>query len=209
MTLNLDLNSLTFLAFFAVVLAAHQFPLPWTANKFNLLFASYLSYAAWNRAFFPLLVVSTCVDYELARWMGRLGSKSGRGALLAVSPALNLGLLGFFKYGSFLSENFAAVVGTIGLGYVPPVIDVVLPLGISFYTFETISDLIDAYRRRIEPSKSFLDYALFLTFFAHLVAGPIVRARDFLPQCLREKTCVARAVRLGHLHHGCRVIRIM
>ena len=176
-------NSLTFLVFFAVVLAAHQLPLPWTVKKLNLLLASYLFYAAWSPPFVLLLIVSACVDYGLARWMGRLGSKSGRGALLAASLVLNLGLLGFFKYGNFLGENLAAFAAEFGVHYVPPAIDVILPLGISFYTFETISYTIDVYRRRIEPWESFLDYALFLTFFPHLVAGPIVRADDFLPQC--------------------------
>ncbi len=180
-------NSLTFLVFFAVVLAAHQLPLTWTVKKFNLLLASYLFYAAWSPPFVLLLIVSACVDYGLARWMGRLRENSARGALLAVSLALNLGLLGFFKYGNFLRENLAALVAAFGVHYAPPPIDVILPLGISFYTFETISYLIDVYRRRIEPWESFLDYALFLTFFPHLVAGPIVRAHDFLPQCVRPK----------------------
>jgi alginate O-acetyltransferase complex protein AlgI len=180
-------NSLTFLVFFAIVLAAHQLPLPWTAKKIHLLFVSYVFYAAWSPPFVLLLIVSACVDYGLARWMGRLRSKGGRGALLAASLGLNLGLLGFFKYGNFFGENLAYFLKLFGIHYEPPAIDIILPLGISFYTFETISYLIDVYRRRIEPWQSFLDYALFLTFFPHLVAGPIVRAHDFLPQCVRPR----------------------
>jgi alginate O-acetyltransferase complex protein AlgI len=176
-------NSLTFLVFFAVVWAVHQLPLPWTLKKVNLLLASYAFYAAWNPPFVLLLIISACVDYWLAQKMGRLRSTVARRSLLVVSLLLNLGLLGFFKYGNFLRDTFTAFVAPFGVRYEAPAFSIILPLGISFYTFETISYLIDVYRRRIEPWDSFLDYALFLTFFPHLVAGPIVRARDFLPQC--------------------------
>jgi D-alanyl-lipoteichoic acid acyltransferase DltB (MBOAT superfamily) len=190
-------NSLTFLAFFAVVLIVHQLPLSWTLKKVNLLLASYLFYAAWNPPFVLLLFISACADYFLARKMARLESLIARRSLLAVSLTLNLGLLGFFKYGNFIRGNFAAFAGTIGIHYNPPPLDIILPLGISFYTFETVSYLIDVYRRRIEPWKSFLDYALFLTFFPHLVAGPIVRARDFLPQCAQPRKASATQFEWG------------
>jgi alginate O-acetyltransferase complex protein AlgI len=190
-------NSLTFLVFFAVVWTLHQLPLPWTAKKINLLLASYAFYAAWNPPFVLLLFLSACVDFKLARQMGRLQSKTARRSLLILSLVLNLGLLGFFKYGNFFRENFAALVARFGVHYQPSPFDIILPLGISFYTFETISYLIDVYRRRIEPWESFLDYALFLTFFPHLVAGPIVRAHDFLPQCLQPRRASAAQVEWG------------
>ncbi len=190
-------NSLTFLVFFSIVWGAHQLPLPWTIKKVNLLVASYLFYAAWNPPFVVLLVISAFADYWLARTMGRLESTAARRTLLVISLALNLGLLGFFKYGNFLRDSFAALVAPIGIHYQPPALSIILPLGISFYTFETISYLIDVYRRRIEPWNSLLDYALFLTFFPHLVAGPIVRARDFLPQCTHPRRPSASQVEWG------------
>jgi len=178
-------NSLTFIAFFAAVLVIHNLPLPWTLKKINLVVASCLFYAAWNPPFVLLLMLSAVVDFRLARWMGSTESPRGRRAILIASLVLNLGLLSFFKYGGFILDNFRAAVALLGIDYHPPRPDIILPLGISFYTFETISYLIDVYRRKIAPWPSFVDYALFLTFFPHLVAGPIVRARDFLPQCER------------------------
>ena len=119
------------------------------------------------------------VDFVL----DRVEHPTGRRAVLIASLTLNLGLLAFFKYGVFVAENVAALLGMVGMRYRPAFPDIILPLGISFYTFETISYLVDVYRRKIRAWDSFLDYALFLTFFPHLVAGPIVRADDFLPQC--------------------------
>jgi D-alanyl-lipoteichoic acid acyltransferase DltB (MBOAT superfamily) len=176
-------NSLTFLAFFALVLILHALPLPWTVKKVNLLLASYIFYAAWNPPFVLLLILAAVVDFNLSRLLDRLESPAARRGVLVVSLALNLGVLAAFKYGTFLLDNFCAALETFGVSYQPPRYSIVLPLGISFYTFETISYLVDVYRRRIRAWDSFLDYALFLTFFPHLVAGPIVRAADFLPQC--------------------------
>jgi alginate O-acetyltransferase complex protein AlgI len=176
-------NSLTFLLFFAIVWTLHQLPFSWTIKKFNLLVAGYLFYAAWNPPFVLLLIISAVADFFLARWMSRVDGKLGRRLLLVTSLVLNLGVLGYFKYGKFLLDTFTRAVGSIGIQFQPATPDIILPLGISFYTFETISYLIDVYRGRIKAWNSFLDYALFLNFFPHLVAGPIVRASDFLPQC--------------------------
>ncbi len=181
-------NSLTFLAFFALVLGVHALPLPWRWRKLNLLIASYLFYAAWNPPFVLLLILAAWVDFHLAHWMGRVQSERRRRLILAASICLNLGLLSYFKYGQFLLDNFAALLRLLHIEYAPPGWSIVLPMGISFYTFETISYLVDVYRRRIKPWSSLLDYSLFLTFFPHLVAGPIVRAHDFLPQCERPRT---------------------
>lgn len=180
-------NSLTFLAFFAIVLVLHGLPLPWTWKKVQLLLASYVFYAAWNPPFVLLLILAAVVDFFLAQAIHRSTNDRRRGWLLALSLTVNLGLLGFFKYANFFSESAATVWSWLGVDYAPPRWSIILPLGISFYTFETISYLVDVYRRKIEPWDSFLDYALFLTFFPHLVAGPIVRAHDFLPQCRHEK----------------------
>lgn len=180
-------NSYSFALFFGIVLSLYSLPLSWPARKWILVAASGLFYAAWNPPFLLLLMTSAVVDYGLARWMGRLTNEAARRTLLIFSLSLNLGLLGYFKYGEFLLDNFVAILASAGITYKPPELDIILPLGISFYTFETISYLVDVYRRKITPWNSFLDYALFLTFFPHLVAGPIVRADDFLPQCREPK----------------------
>jgi len=176
-------NSLTFLVFFALVLLVYQLPIGWTARKFLLLAASYGIYAAWNAPFVVLLMLAAGVDFVFAGLLGRIERRALRKIILACSLTFNLGLLGYFKYSNFLLESFVAGLGGLGIAYRPARLSIIVPLGISFYTFETVSYLIDVYRRKIPPWGSFLDYALFLTFFPHLVAGPIVRAPDFLPQC--------------------------
>jgi alginate O-acetyltransferase complex protein AlgI len=184
-------NSLTFLAFFAIVLLAHRCPISWTAKKTNLLVASYLFYAAWSPPFVLLLWISTLVDWIAARRIGTARTAGRKRAWVAVSLATNLGLLGYFKYGGFLLDNTAALLAAIGVPYAPPRPDIVLPVGISFYTFQTLSYTLDVYRGRVRPWPRFLDFALFVTFFPQLVAGPIVRAADFLPQCLRAQRASA------------------
>ena len=177
-------NSLSFLLFFIVVFGIHHWlPMPWRARKLFLLAASYLFYAVWNPPFVALLWTSTIVDFYLARWLHRLENETARRWLVIGSLALNLGLLGFFKYGGFMAQNWNLLSSWLGLDTPISSLNLILPLGISFYTFETISYIIDVYRRQLEPADSLLDYALFIAFFPHLVAGPIVRARDFLPQC--------------------------
>lgn len=184
-------NSLTFLIFFAVVLLLHYSPLPWAAKKFNLLLASYLFYAAWNPPLVVLLWVSSLVDWTAAAAMARCQRLSCRRLWLLISLSANLGLLGFFKYGNFLLDNFVALVRLAGIAYQPPALDIVLPVGISFYTFQTLSYTIDVYRRKIAPCRSLLDYLLYVTFFPQLVAGPIVWAGDFLPQLREPKRATA------------------
>ncbi len=180
-------NSLTFLIFFAVVLALNALPLPWSVRKFNLLIASYLFYSAWDPRYVILLLIPAVVDYLLAHAMQRTDRVRLRQGILAIGLILNLGLLAYFKYAAFLIDNVLAFFGLLGIPWEIPRPAVMVPLGISFYTFETVSYLIDVYRRRVEAARSFLDYALFLTFFPHLVAGPIVRAYDFLPQCAHPR----------------------
>ncbi len=175
-------NSLTFVVFFALVLALHNAPLPWRTKKINLLLASYLFYAAWNPLFTLLLWLSTAVDWWVAKRIYAEQNQRARRVLLAISVLVNLGLLGYFKYGEFLLENFQALVGALGIAYQPAQWSIVLPVGISFYTFQTMAYTLDVYLRRAAPAKSFLDFALFVTFFPQLVAGPIVRPTDLIPQ---------------------------
>lgn len=180
-------NSLLFLVFFAVVLGIHSLPIPWRARKLNLLLASYIFYAAWNPPFVLLIWLSTLIDWWAAKWIERSDRPGQRRAFLLLSLSTNLGLLGFFKYGGFLLENLVRLLATIGVHYQPAALDIVLPVGISFYTFQTLSYTIDVYRRKLSTATSFLDYALYVTFFPQLVAGPIVRAASFLPQCIPER----------------------
>ena len=175
-------NSLTFVAFFALVLALHSAPLPWRVKKTNLLIASYLFYAAWNPPFVILLWISTLLDWHVAKRLFVATSTRRRRALVAVSVLVNLGLLGYFKYGGFLLDNWTALMSAFGLHWTAPTWDIVLPVGISFYTFQTMAYSLDVYLRRAEPADSLLDFALFVTFFPQLVAGPIVRPTQLVPQ---------------------------
>lgn len=177
-------NSLTFIVFFACVLAVHRSPIRWQWKKVSLLLASYLFYAAWNPPFVILLVLSTLVDWKVGRVLGdaTIGHLRKRLAM-SCSLAVNLGMLGMFKYGEFLLLNFATLLASMGVNYVPPQWNLVLPVGISFYTFQTLSYSIDIYRGKSRPWNSVLDFALYVSFFPQLVAGPIVRATTFLPQC--------------------------
>ncbi|HLM47768.1 MAG TPA: MBOAT family protein, partial [Myxococcaceae bacterium] len=180
-------NSLTFLLFLAISLGVHALPLSWRARKVNLLVASSLFYAAWNPLFLPLLWYAITLDWFLARAIASAPTQARRKALLLLSLVSNLGLLAFFKYGPFLSDNTNALFQALGVPLQVPRVDVVLPVAISFYTFESLAYTLDVYRGEEKPWGSFLDFALFLTFFPHLVAGPIVRPGDFLPQCAVER----------------------
>jgi alginate O-acetyltransferase complex protein AlgI len=180
-------NSLTFLIFFSVVLILYRLPLSWRAKKVMLLLASYLFYAAWNPPFVVLLWISTLTDWFVGQRLANTVLPSRRRLLLFTSLIVNFGLLGYFKYAGFILNNFVTVVNLIGFSYHPLALDIILPLGISFYTFQTLSYTLSIYRGDSCPSESFLDYALFVTFFPQLVAGPIVRSRDFLPQCISPK----------------------
>ena len=146
---------------------------------FVTLFSYYFYYKSSGMYFF-LLAVVTVSDFLLARLMARTMDKRGRKALVAVSLAVNLGLLAYFKYTNFLGQVVASLAG----GTFTP-LDIFLPVGISFFTFQSLSYTIDVYRGQVRPLTSLLDYAFYVSFFPQLVAGPIVRARDFIPQIRR------------------------
>ena len=190
-------NSLTFVVFFALVLALHNAPFSWRQKKINLLVASYIFYAAWNPPFVILLWVSTVVDWWAAQWMVRSSRQATRKAWMIISVVVNLGMLGYFKYGEFLLANFVTLMGSIGVEYRPPEWNIILPVGISFYTFATLSYTLDVYLKRAKPAKSFLDYALFVTFFPHLVAGPIMRPTELVPQFAEARRATAHQLQFG------------
>ena len=190
-------SSLTFIVFFSVVLALYRVLPSWSAKKALLLVASYVFYGAWNPPFVLLLLFSTVVDYWAALKMASANTTRQRKTFLAVSLVGNLGLLAFFKYGAFAVRNFSALMQAVGVAYQPVAPDIVLPVGISFYTFQTLSYTIDVYRGQLKPARSFLDFAVFVSFFPQLVAGPIVRAADFLYQLEEERYIQVRAFGWG------------
>ena len=190
-------NSLTFLLFLALVLGLYQLLRSWSQRKLLLLVASYLFYAAWNPPFVLLLFGSSLLDWLVARRLDACEDPLRRRAWLATSLACNLGLLGYFKYGEFLLANFRDGLATFGVTYMPPEWDIVLPVGISFYTFQSISYTFDVYRREVRASWRLTDFLLYVSFFPQLGAGPIVRARDFLPQLLAPRRASADQVGWG------------
>src|SRR5688572_28289597 len=176
-------NSYTFIAFFIVILVLHNLmPFTWKVKKINLLIASYIFYAAWNPPFILLLWLSTVVDYFVGRSLYTQENKRKRKILLVISLIGNLGMLCFFKYGGFLLEYFVTLMNAIGIYFHPAKPNIILPAGISFYTFTTLCYTIDMYKKESEPVKSLLDFSLFVTFFPYLVAGPIVRPPQLVPQ---------------------------
>ncbi|MEN6337424.1 MAG: MBOAT family O-acyltransferase [Phycisphaerales bacterium] len=184
-------NSIEFLLFFTTVVAVHYLVRSWSVNKVFLLLVSYYFYASWNPPFVILLWISTVADWHLGKAIDRAEQPRRRRLLVIVSLAINLGLLGYFKYATFLLESFYGILGLFHVPAAPPRFNIILPVGISFYTFQTLSYTLDIYRRRAKPWHSFLDYTLYVTFFPQLVAGPIVRAADFLPQCDTPKRATA------------------
>lgn len=189
-------NTLDFALFLAVVLVFyHALSRRWQ-NLF-LLGASYFFYASWDWRFLGLLVLSTLVDFVVGARIASTDLPRRRRALLTLSLGVNLGVLGFFKYFDFFAEGFADLLATLGFEASPFVLGVVLPVGISFYTFQTLSYTIDIYRGQLEPTKSPIDFALFVSFFPQLVAGPIERAKRLLPQIEGEREVTWAAARTG------------
>lgn len=180
-------TTLTFALFLALV-----FGLYWRApghrgQNLVLLGASYVFYGWWDPRFCALLLGSSLVDYYVARALSRAEAQARRRALLALSCVVNLGLLGLFKYYGFFVESFAAVLASLGLRPGIPSLSVILPVGISFYTFQTLGYTIDVYRREAAASERLLDYLTYVALFPQLVAGPIERAGRLLPQLARAR----------------------
>ncbi len=173
-------SQIEFLVFLIVVLAITWSCRVRVARNIVLLVASYYFYAYWDVRFCALLVASTIVDFAVARKIDASEDDSIRWRWLVVSLISNLGVLAFFKYFNFFIESATLLLEPLGLS--TSTLNIVLPVGISFYTFQTLSYTIDVYRRKLRPVSSFLDFSLYVAFFPQLVAGPIVRARELLPQ---------------------------
>lgn len=175
-----------FAIFFLIVYAGHWLlPRGGKSWKTFLLLASYYFYGYWDWRFTGLLVLSSAVNHGLAVWLRGATGDRKRYAIHFGAVVFNLGLLGFFKYYNFFIDSVYAVCGRLGCPCSLPLLDVVLPIGISFFTFQAMSYVTDVYRRDIEPAPTLLDFALYLAFFPQLVAGPIVRASVLLPQLVR------------------------
>lgn len=175
-------NTATYVMLFLPLVTLAYWQLPRRARLWLILIASLVFYGFWRIDFIPLVLFSAMLDYYLALLIARTEEPGKRRRVMLWSVAANLGILGFFKYLNFATQS----VGSIAqwLGYQPGFVElnIILPLGISFYIFQTLSYTIDVYRREIEPERDWLKYLCFVTFFGHMVAGPILRARTLLPQ---------------------------
>ena len=205
-------NSFTFAGFFAVVFLMYV----WTMRRLRLqntllLVASYVFYGWWDWRFLGLIMVSTIVDFVCGRVIDKRSDSPGvdpaaraythsprvRRAVLFTSVSANLGILGFFKYYDFFAASAAECLTAIGLPLQPRLLELILPVGISFYTFQTLSYTIDVYRGKLRAHLDLLDFSVFVAFFPQLVAGPIVRASELLPQVAKR-----RQLRLGRFYEG-------
>ena len=191
-------NSYAFLAFFPIVTLAYYL-MPMRARRPWLLAASYYFYMCWNAQYALLIAASTLVTYLCALALGRMEAKAGRRAVLALGLAINLGILCFFKYFGFFTDTFARIAARLGVRMAIPAFDVLLPVGISFYTFQALGYMIDVYRGKLPPERSLMRYALFVSFFPQLVAGPIERSENLLRQANEDHPLDEKAVRDGLL----------
>jgi len=197
-------NSLHFVWFFLVVYALYRLlpalsPAegPHRGQNWLLLIASYYFYAAWDYRFVALLAASTLVDYTCGLVLGRMTDERRRRLVMWLSIGFNLAMLGFFKYFNFFADNLHALFAAMGWQLDFVTLRVLLPIGISFYTFVTMSYVIDVYRREIEPTRNLVDFAVFVAYFPHLVAGPILRATALLPQIAGARRVTGALVRDG------------
>ncbi|MBT7611038.1 MAG: hypothetical protein HN576_14850 [Bacteriovoracaceae bacterium] len=169
-------------------------------QNFILLLGSYIFYCWWDYRFLSLILISTFVDYWVSKNLQAIHDKKKTGnkkIWLAISLIVNFGLLAFFKYFNFLAENIFSILGLLGVQDKPWSLNIILPLGISFYTFQTVSYTVDVYRKRFKAIDNYLDFSLFVSFFPQLIAGPIERASSLLPQLQKKKEISEEMIRTG------------
>lgn len=183
-------NSVNFLIFLPVVFILYWFVFNKKYQDQNLLIltASFYFYACWNWKFLFLLIFSIGLDFLSGIMIERSGNKKEAKFWLLISIVINLGFLGFFKYYNFFIESFSELVAGFGFHVNVWLLKIVLPVGISFYTFHGLSYVIDIYKKRIAAERNFVDYAVFVSYFPLLVAGPIERATHLLPQIQKKRT---------------------
>ena len=195
--------TITFAVFMVLVLAVHSVLLERpTAWKASMVVASAVFYGWWDWRFLSLIWISTIVDFTAGRAIHASDDPSRRRLWLVASLSTNLGMLAVFKYAGFFVDQFVDLLGGLGMDVSAGPLRIILPVGISFYTFQTMSYTIDIHRRVMVPTTSLLDFALFVGFFPQLVAGPIVRARDFLAQLATDDRAPLETGRAGKLIIG-------
>lgn len=187
-----------YIVFLVLVVAAYWCLGFRNQNRF-LLAASYLFYGWWDWRFLCLMIASTVIDYVIATRIADTEDAKTRRILLILSLAINFSILGFFKYFNFFAGSLAHALGTVGIPASLPFLKIILPPGISFYTFQEVAYIVDVYKRRLPASRSFLDYALFISLFPHLIAGPIQRPSHLLPQVQRPRRWDSEQVFAGLL----------
>jgi alginate O-acetyltransferase complex protein AlgI len=190
-------HSFAFFALFSITFVVYWSLTQHRLRILSLLGASFAFYGSWNPWLLFVIVFSAAFDFLIAQRIEASPSPNARRALLIISICVSLGILGFFKYTNFLLDSAVSTFNFFGFDYHHPAFRIVLPLGISFYTFETISYVMDVYRGRLRAERNFLDYALFIMFFPHLIAGPIVRPKHFLTQVPRTKRFDWNRLELG------------
>ncbi len=183
-------NSIDFAIFLPIVFILYWFVFYKNISHQNLLItlSSYVFYGWWDWRFLSLIAFSTGVDYIVGNQLSKVNNSNHRKALLLTSVIVNLGLLGFFKYYNFFLENFIEAFSFFGYSIASNSLNIILPVGISFYTFQTLSYTIDVYKKKMEPTKDIISFAAFVSFFPQLVAGPIERATNLLPQFYQKRT---------------------
>jgi len=191
-------NSLEFILFFPLVYSAYLISNRSWQNRI-LLIASYFFYASWDWRFLCLLLFSTVLDYVCGLKIHQSDLPRDKKKFLIFSLVGNLAVLAFFKYFNFFSESFYSLMKGLGWTPDPITLNIILPIGISFYTFQTLSYTIDIYKGKLEPTKHFYNFALFVSFFPQLVAGPIERARNLLPQIENKRNITPDHIRDGIL----------
>ncbi len=179
---NVTFASLTFFLFLPIVFALHWVQRRGSTQNIVLVLASYVFYGWWDYRFCGLMLLSSLVDFGIGLALGACTGDKTRRLWLGLSLAFNLGLLGFFKYFNFFHENLLRLAQAIGWQLNAGTLEIILPVGISFYTFQSLSYSIEVYRRRLEPTRNLIHYLAFVSFFPQLVAGPIERATCLLPQ---------------------------
>jgi len=177
-------NSIDFAIFLPIVFILYWFAANRTIRlqNFFVVVASYVFYGWWDWRFLSLIIFSTVLDYIIGISFSKAEKQNSRRALLWVSILVNLGFLGFFKYFNFFLDTFVTAFSFFGIKIAASSLHVILPVGLSFYTFQSLSYTIDVYKRKLQPTRDFIAYAAFVSFFPQLVAGPIGRAVDLLPQ---------------------------
>lgn len=183
-------NSIDFAIFLPIVFLLYWFVTNKNLKLQNLLIvvASYVFYGWWDWKFLSLIILSTIVDYTIGRHLRNEENNFKRKILLWTSIFINLGLLGFFKYYNFFLDNFITAFSFFGQDIKANNLNIILPVGISFYTFQTMSYTIDVFKRKLEPTKDFIAFSAFVSFFPQLVAGPIERATNLLPQFYHRRS---------------------